>query len=163
MTPVGQVAEGRFREVAGHFATGVVVVTGYDGDQPAGFTAQSFTSVSLEPPLISICPGKEVVSWALIAPSGRFCVNVLSEGQESVSRTFATKEVDKFAGVGFDSTICPSGAVLDGVLAWLGCRVVVQHEAGDHLIVVAEVEDLGLGTGKRPLLFYRGGYAGLEN
>lgn len=157
------IPEGRFREVAGHFATGVVVVTGNDGDHPAGFTAQSFTSVSLEPPLISICPGKEVMSWALIAPSGRFCVNVLSEDQESVSRTFATKEADKFAGVGFDPTICPSGPVLDGVLAWLGCRVVTDHEAGDHLIVVAEVEDLGTGSGKRPLLFYRGGYAGLEH
>lgn len=157
------ISEGRFREVAGHFATGVVVVTGNDGDQPAGFTAQSFTSVSLDPPLISICPGKEVMSWTLIAPSGRFCVNVLSEDQESVSRTFATKEVDKFAGVGFDPTICPSGPVLDGVLAWLGCRVAVQHEAGDHLIIVAEVEDLGVGSGKRPLLFYRGGYAGLEH
>ena len=154
--------EGAFREVAGRFATGVVVVTATDAEGPAGFTAQSFTSVSLDPPLVSVCPGKGVASWGRIGPTGQFCLNVLAEDQEHISRTFATKEADKFAGVGYDNGLCPAGPVLDGVLAWMGCRIVAEHEGGDHLIVVAEVEDLGLGTGQRPLLFYRGGYAGLQ-
>lgn len=156
------IPEGRFREVAGQFATGVVVITGNDDDGPAGFTAQSFTSVSLDPPLVSICRGKEVASWARIGPSGRFCVNVLAEDQEALSRTFATKEADKFAGIGYDASITPAGPVLAGILAWLACRIRSEHEAGDHLIVVADVDDLGLGEGTRPLIFYRGGYAGLE-
>ena len=154
--------EGAYREVAGRFATGVVVVTALDDEGPAGFTAQSFTSVSLDPPLISVCPGKGVASWARISPTGKFCVNVLSEDQESLSRTFATKEADKFAGVGYSTDLCPAGPVLDGILGWIGCRIVTEHEAGDHVIVIGEVEDLGIGSGKRPLIFYRGGYAGLE-
>lgn len=154
--------EGAYREVAGRFATGVAVITAADSEGPVGFTAQSFTSVSLEPPLVSVCPGKGVASWARIAPTGKFCVNVLSEGQESLSRTFATKEADKFAGVGYSTDLCPAGPVLDGILAWIGCRIVAEHEGGDHVIVVGEVEDLGVGPGKRPLLFYRGGYAGIE-
>lgn len=154
--------EGRYREAAGHFATGVVVVTGRDEDGPVGFTAQSFTSVSLDPPLISICPGKGVQSWALMAPRRSFCVNVLAEDQEELSRTFATKDADKFAGVGFDDSLSLAGPVLDGVLAWFSCSVVAEYEAGDHLIVVAEVNDLGTGEGEAPLLFYRGGYGGLS-
>lgn len=154
-------SEGRYREAAGHFATGVVVVTGHDDSGPVGFTAQSFTSVSLDPPLISICPGKEVQSWQLMAPRRQFVVNVLAEDQEQLSRTFATKDADKFSGVGFDTDLAEAGPVLDGVLAWFACEVVAEHDAGDHLIVVAAVQDLGLGDGEGPLLFYRGGYGGL--
>ena len=156
------IEEGAFREVAGRFATGVAVITAADADGPVGFTAQSFTSVSLDPPLVSVCPGKGVASWARIAPTGRFCVNFLAEDQESLSRTFATKDADKFDGVGYSTDLCPAGPVLDGILSWIGCRIVAEHEGGDHVIVVGEVEDLGVGTGKRPLIFYRGGYAGLE-
>ncbi len=154
--------EGTYREVAGRFATGVAVITAADFDGPVGFTAQSFTSVSLDPPLVSVCPGKGVASWARIAPTGKFCVNILSEDQESLSRTFATKDADKFDGVGYSTDLCPAGPVLDGILAWIGCRIVAEYEGGDHVIVVGEVEDLGVGAGKRPLIFYRGGYAGLE-
>lgn len=156
------IEQGEFREVAGRFPTGVVVVTAADEGGPVGFTAQTFTSVSLDPPLVSICPGKGVASWARIAPTGRFCLNVLSEDQESLSRTFATKDADKFEGVGYDTGTCPAGPVLDGVLAWMGCRIVAEYDGGDHLIVVGQVEDLGVGPGKAPLLFYRGGYAGLQ-
>lgn len=156
------IEEGAFREVAGRFATGVAVITAVDADGPVGFTAQSFTSVSLDPPLVSVCPGRGVASWARIGPTGSFCVNILAEDQESLSRTFATKDADKFAGVGYSGEISMAGPVLDGILAWLGCRIVAEHEGGDHVIVVGEVTDLGVGPGKRPLLFYRGGYAGLQ-
>lgn len=155
------VSEAGFREAAGHFATGVVVITGRDDVGPVGFTAQSFTSVSLDPPLISICPGLDVASWARMAPRGRFCVNVLADDQESVSRTFATKDLEKFEGIGYDDSASEAGPVLDGVLAWFDCRVVDEHIAGDHRIVVARVEELGLGEQGRPLLFFRGGYAGI--
>ncbi len=156
------IEEGAFREVAGRFATGVAVITAADAEGPVGFTAQSFTSVSLDPPLVSVCPGKGVASWARIEPTGKFCVNVLAEDQESLSRLFATKDADKFAGVGYSPDLCRAGPVLDGVLAWIGCRILDQHEGGDHVIVVGEVEELGVGSGKGPLIFYRGGYAGLE-
>jgi len=156
------IAEGEFREVAGRFATGVAVVTGVDAEGPVGFTAQSFTSVSLDPPPVSVCPGKGVASWARIGPTGRFCVNVLSAEQESLSRTFATKDADKFVGVGYSNDLCPAGPVLDGIVAWIGCRIAAEYEAGDHVIVLGEVEELGVGPGQRPLVFYRGGYAGLE-
>lgn len=104
-----------------------------------------------------------MASWARISPSGRFCVNVLAEDQESLSRTFATKEADKFDIGGWSADVCAAGPVLNGVLAWLGCRVMRSHTAGDHLIVVAEVEELGLGPGSGPLVFYRGGYAGISS
>lgn len=156
------IQEEKFREVAGRFATGVAVITAVDDEGPAGFTAQSFTSVSLNPPLVSVCPGKGVASWARIGPTGRFCVNFLAEDQESLSRIFATKDADKFDGIGYSLDVTPAGPVLDGVLGWVGCRIVTEHEAGDHLIVLAEAEDLGIGSGERPLLFYRGGYAGLK-
>ena len=156
-----RVTEAGFREAAGHFATGVVVITGRDDEGPVGFTAQSFTSVSLDPPLISICPGLDVASWARMAPRKRFCVNVLADDQEAVSRTFATKDADKFDGIGYDDSACEAGPVIDGGLAWFSCRVVEEHVAGDHRIVVAQVDELGLGEKRRPLIFFRGGYAGI--
>jgi 3-hydroxy-9,10-secoandrosta-1,3,5(10)-triene-9,17-dione monooxygenase reductase component len=153
--------EQEFREAASRFATGVVVVTGNTASGPGGFTAQSFTSVSLDPPLVTICPGLGVASWAAIEPTGRFCVNVLAEPQEQLSRIFATKDVDKFQGVGFDADLTPTGPVLDGVLAWFGCEIETTHPAGDHLIVVGRVVTLGVGENDSPLLYFRSGYTRL--
>ena len=152
---------GRFREVLGHFATGVTVVTAMDGAEPVGFTCQAFGSLSLEPPLVVLAPGKSSTSWPRIATVGEFCVNILAEGQEALSRDFAVSGGDKFAGVRWRPA--HNGApLLDGVLAWVACRFVEAHDAGDHELVVGLVEDMGVHSRGRPLLFYRGGFGRFE-
>ena len=151
---------GRFREVMGHFATGVTIITAMEDEGPVGFTCQAFASLSLEPPLVALAPGKNSTSWPRIAQAGVFCVNVLAEEQEALCRDFAVSGGDKFAGVGW--RIGGNGApVLDGVLAWLECRLVATHDAGDHELVIGRVREMGVSRG-RPLVYYRGGFGRFE-
>ena len=146
-----------FRTVLGHFCSGVAVVTALDTGVPVGLTCQSFSSVSLDPPLVLFVPAKASGSWAGIRSAGHFCANVLDEGQEELSRRFATKGADRFAGVGYRPG--PSGApILDGCLAAIDCEIEAVHDAGDHDIVVGRVLDLAVGSQGGPLLFFRGGY-----
>lgn len=152
----------RFRQVLGHFCTGVCVVTAVEGGEPVGFTAQSFTSVSLDPPLVAMCPGAEILSWPRIQAAGAFCANILAHDQEATCRRFATRGVDKFQGMGWRPAHTTGSPVLDSVLAWVDCRIEAIHEAGDHLIVVGRVVDLGVLRETSPLLFYRGGYGRFE-
>jgi 3-hydroxy-9,10-secoandrosta-1,3,5(10)-triene-9,17-dione monooxygenase reductase component len=150
----------QFRTVLGHFASGVVVVTGRGGSGPAGFTCQSFFAASLQPPLVLISPQLSSTSWPRVAESGAFCVNVLTEAHEALSRTFAVSGGDKFQGVGWSPG--PTGSpVLEDALAWIDCRIHQVHEAGDHLLVLGRVVDMGYNRG-RPLIFYRGGFGGFE-
>jgi len=161
MGGVASLDDARFRQVLGHFGTGVTVITALDGDEALGFTAQSFTSVSLDPPLISVCPSRRSVTWPRMERAGAFCANVLASDQEDVARAFAIRDADRFAGVGWSPAPATGSPVLAGVLAWVDCRLEAVHEAGDHLIAVGRVVGLGLGTddgGRAPLLFYRGGY-----
>jgi flavin reductase (DIM6/NTAB) family NADH-FMN oxidoreductase RutF len=148
------------RNVLGHFATGVVVVTGIGPTGPAGLTCQSFFALSLDPPLVAVAPSRRSLSWPAILPSQAFCVNVLADTQESLGRAFATSGGDKFAGVGWSPA--PSGSPrLHDVLAWLDCRLVDAHDGGDHHLVVGRILDMGAGGGE-PLLFYRGGFGTLK-
>lgn len=149
----------RFREVLGHFATGVTVVTASIEGRPVGFTCQSFCSLSLDPPLVLVAPAKTSTSWPDIQRSERFCVNVLADHQEALCRAFAVSGGDKFTGVGWHPGATGS-PVLDGVLAWVECHLEATYEGGDHLIAIAKVTDMSVGEG-RPLLFYRGGFSGL--
>jgi 3-hydroxy-9,10-secoandrosta-1,3,5(10)-triene-9,17-dione monooxygenase reductase component len=152
--------EGEFRAVLGHFASGVVVITAAHPAGPSGFTCQSFFSLSLDPPLVALAPGKSSTSWPRVSDAGSFCANILSGDQEALARTFAQSGADKFAGVGWSPA--PSGAPrLHGALAWIECTIETVQEAGDHHLVVARVVGLETGTG-RPLLFYRGGFGGFE-
>lgn len=146
----------RFREVLGHFASGVTVVTAMEDVGPVGFTCQAFTSLSLDPPLVALAPGKSSTSWPRIAEAGRFCVNILADDQEALCRDFAVSGGDKFTGIGWSpgSTGAP---VLDGVLAWVECELLLVHDAGDHELVFGRVVDLGVNPGA-PLLYYRGGF-----
>ena len=130
-------------------------------DGPVAMSANSVTSVSLEPPLILFCPDKSSTSWPRIESAGTFCVNVLAEDQEELCRTFATKGTDKFAGVGWSPGPFTGAPVLAGGLAWMECRMEQLHDAGDHAIVVGRVLDLQSRDG-RPLLFFRGGYGRFE-
>ena len=151
----------RFRRVLGHFATGVTVVTtaGAAGPTgaPAGLSVNSFTSVSLDPPLVAFCVAEGSTTWPRIRALGSFCVNILSDDQEDLSRVFATRSADKFRGVGWRPA--ESGApILAGALAWLDCTVEADYRAGDHVIVVGRVRDTGVARKEGPLVFYRGGY-----
>ena len=145
------------RDVLGHFASGVTVVTALTADGPAGFTCQSFSSLSLDPPLVAFAPARTSQTWPALRAIGRFCVNVLAEGQDAVSRNFARSGVDKFAGVRW-SPSAHGSPVLDGVLAWIDGSLWAEYDGGDHSIVVARVLDLGADPDRRPLLFHRGAY-----
>jgi flavin reductase (DIM6/NTAB) family NADH-FMN oxidoreductase RutF len=150
-----------FRAVLGRFASGVTVITACDANHtPHGMTVSAFSSLSLDPPLVLVCIANDATMAPVIAHTESFAVNVLSSGQEAVSRRFAGKMDDRFAGVGYSDGQL-GDPVLDDVLASLQCRVVARHPAGDHTIVVGQVEDAAAYEGK-PLLYYRGGYAVLE-
>jgi 3-hydroxy-9,10-secoandrosta-1,3,5(10)-triene-9,17-dione monooxygenase reductase component len=145
----------RFRQVLGHFASGVTVITGMHEDEPAGFACQAFTALSLEPPLVLFCPGKTSGTWPRIARVGDLGVNILAAGQRDLARKFGVSAPDKFDGVGWHPA--PNGApILDGVLAWAACTVEAVHEAGDHFVVIARVTALGECHVGDPVLFYRG-------
>jgi 3-hydroxy-9,10-secoandrosta-1,3,5(10)-triene-9,17-dione monooxygenase reductase component len=152
---------GKFRQVLGHFCTGVTVITTVDEDGPAGFTCQSFTALSLDPPLVLFCPSRSSATWPRIARAGHFCANVLTAGQQELARVFGAGGADKFAGVPWSPS--PSGApILAGTLTWVDCTVEAVHEAGDHYVAVGRVTGLGECLRERPLLFYRGRYGVTE-
>lgn len=156
-----QAAARTYRDVLGQYASGVTVVTTMLGGTPVGMTCQSFTSVSLEPPLVAFLPMKTSRAFAAIRMSRRFCVNFLSIEQTGVSNSFASQADDKFAGVKWQPT--SNGMPrLEGTVGWVDCVVHDVHEAGDHYLVIGRVEDLGQGDGDKPLLFHRGRYRTAE-
>jgi 3-hydroxy-9,10-secoandrosta-1,3,5(10)-triene-9,17-dione monooxygenase reductase component len=145
----------RFRQVLGHFATGVTIITGIDGHEPVGFACQAFAALSLEPPLVLFCPAKSSVTWPRIASTGQLSANILPAGQRDLARRFGVSAADKFADL--DWTPAPNGTpLLPGTLTWAACSVDAVHEAGDHYVVVARVTHLGDSIAGDPLLFYRG-------
>jgi len=124
-------------------------------------TVSAFCSVSLEPPLVLVCIEKSASVYKSLTTAAGFAVNILSAKQEQVARRFSIVDIDRFEGVGF--TRSSSGyAILDDVLGVLECRRVALHDAGDHTIILGEVEATRVETGT-PLLYYRGGYAQLEH
>jgi len=150
-----------FRQVLGHFCTGVTVITAAGDAGPAGFACQAFAALSLEPPLVLFCPSRSSLTWPVIARAGQFCANLLADEQRELARVFGTSGRDKFAGVPWSPS--PSGApVLDGALTWVECAVQTVHEAGDHYLVIGRVTALGECRAGRPLLFYRGRYAATD-
>jgi flavin reductase (DIM6/NTAB) family NADH-FMN oxidoreductase RutF len=151
----------RYRQVLGHFTTGVTVITAATDGVPVGMAVGSFSSVSLDPPLVGFFPDRSSSSWPKIEATGSFCVNILGEDQEDVCRVFARPGAKRFQGVGWRPA--PSGApILADVLAWLDCTVEAEHATGDHLIVVGSVRDAKVVREGRPLVFYRGGYGRFE-
>lgn len=151
----------KFRDVLGRFCTGVTVVTSMSNGEPVGMTCQSFSSVSLDPPLVLFCPAKSSRAWPQMQRAGYFCVNLLSHDQLDLSNGFAAKGTDKFAGVSWRPS-ATGAPLLDGVLGWVDCTVYAVHEAGDHYVVIGRVMDLGVEDAPHPLLFYRGRYARTE-
>jgi flavin reductase (DIM6/NTAB) family NADH-FMN oxidoreductase RutF len=151
-----------FRSVLGRFASGVTVVTARDdAARDHGMTVSAFCSVSLVPPLVLFCVDHVASSHDVLLQVSHFGVNVLAAHQEPISRRFSgLDEQMRFDGVGYTRGITGC-ALLDDALAHIECRRVSHYDAGDHTIVVGEVEAAAAHNG-RPLLYYRGGYAQLE-
>ncbi|MBQ1022758.1 flavin reductase family protein [Micromonospora sp. C95] len=164
-----------FRAVLRRQAATVVVVTavapgtndrtclgGLGDPVRAGFTATSFTSVSLDPPLVSFCLGVTSSSWPVLARAEHVAVHLLNEGQRDAARIFATSGIDRFAAYP-DWSPGPFGVpLLHGVLALMLCRVVHRVPAGDHTVVIAEPLALGPGEDGDPLVYHRGAYTTAE-
>ena len=152
--------QARFREVLGHFATGITIVTATDEGEPVGFSCQSFAALSLDPPMVILAPAKSSTSWPRIARAGAFCVNILGEHQEAVCRAFAVSGGDKFDGVGWTPGVTGS-PLIDGSLATVECTLGAIYEGGDHELVTGHVVDMEIGKGL-PLIFYRSGFGRFE-
>jgi flavin reductase (DIM6/NTAB) family NADH-FMN oxidoreductase RutF/ADP-ribose pyrophosphatase YjhB (NUDIX family) len=145
------------RRTLSAFVTGVTVVTTVDAEgRPRGMTANSFTSVSLDPPLVLVCIASTAGSFTAFSESRSFAINILAEGQEELANRFASKRPDKFTGLDWSGPT--TGApVLGKSLAWLDCTVHRRSIAGDHMILIGRVEDISCGT-SRPLAFCQGNY-----
>jgi flavin reductase (DIM6/NTAB) family NADH-FMN oxidoreductase RutF len=150
-----------FRQLLGRFATGVTVLTTRTpGGEPIGMTASSVASVSLDPPLVLASVDRRHDMHAALAVAAHFVLNILAADQEALSRRFAADEPDRFQGVGFHPN--KHGiAVLEGVVAHIDCEQQSAIPAGDHTVFIGLVVG-GSVTERRPLLYYRGGYAGLR-
>lgn len=151
-----------FRAALGQFATGITVVTARSqSGELLGITANSFNSVSLDPPLVLFSLDKRALSLAAFEAAGSFAINVLNDTQDDVSRNFARAMGDKWAGVDFEHWETGS-PILPGCLANFDCRTHAIYEGGDHRIFVGEVLRFNASTEGGPLLYFRGGYAALK-
>lgn len=157
-----------FRTVLGHFPTGVTIVSGMHGDAPVGFTIGSFTSVSLDPPMVGFLPQTNSITWEQMATSGSFCVNVLSRAQADLCWKFAKSdnEADRYDDVDWHTGLTGS-PIIDRAVAWIDCNVEQVYEMGDHYFVLGRVVALEAdadhdGEGPHPLLFFKGTLGGFE-
>jgi flavin reductase (DIM6/NTAB) family NADH-FMN oxidoreductase RutF len=159
---MGEIDGRRFRSTLSQFCSGVVIATGTLRGAPAGFAAQSFSSLSLDPPLIALFPAKTSTSWPKLRDSGSFCINILGAQQKAVCDLFAKTGIDKFAELAWRPGVTGS-PVLEGVLAYIDCDLEAEHDAGDHAIAIGRVRDLEiLEPDGAPLLFFRGRYGQFE-
>jgi 3-hydroxy-9,10-secoandrosta-1,3,5(10)-triene-9,17-dione monooxygenase reductase component len=151
-----------FRKVLGNYPTGVCVVTAMGGaGNPLALVIGSFTSVSLDPPLVGFLPDRKSGSWPLIRDVGHFCVNVFASDQTDLCRQLAQPGPDKFAGVPF--TLSDRGTPrLEHVIAWIDCSLHDVLEAGDHYVVLGAVQHLQVEREEDPMLFFRGRYGGFR-
>jgi flavin reductase (DIM6/NTAB) family NADH-FMN oxidoreductase RutF len=149
-----------FRAVLGRFASGVTVITARDAQgRDHGMTVSAFSSLSLSPPLVLVCVDHTASMYPVLEQATVFAVNILAAGQEAVSRRFASREGDRFKGLGFSRGLTEC-ALLDDTQASLECRITARHHEGDHMIVVGHVE-AAAAHDLHPLLYYRSGYASL--
>ncbi|AKM11236.1 flavin reductase family protein [Croceicoccus naphthovorans] len=147
-----------FRNVLGAYPTGVALITAIDDEgERTGMVVGSFTSISLDPPLVGFFPDKGSSTYPKIEKVGRFCVNVLGSDQKALCQRFASKQSDKFLDLAHGTS--PSGQpVFDEALAWVDCAIERIEDIGDHWLVIGRVEALDVCGGDTPLLFHRGGY-----
>ena len=153
-----------FRDALGHYASGITVIAGHDGNEPLGFTCQSFYSVSVAPPLISFSVMTSSSTYPRIRETGKFSVNVLAQSQRALSDQFAGKGQDRWVGVDWSMTLGRNPAIA-GTLMWLDCKIVNEHQAGDHCIVIGHVVEMspnGWHDGA-PLVYFKGKYRHLHD
>ena len=151
----------QLRRVFGAFPSGVTAIAALIEGQPIGLAASSFVSVSLDPPLVSVCVAHSSTTWPVLPTASRFGVSVLAANQERACRQLSARDGDRFAAL--DWRASRDGAVLlDRASAWLECRTEAQYEAGDHDIVVLRVHDLDADHGIRPLVFHASQFRRLE-
>jgi 3-hydroxy-9,10-secoandrosta-1,3,5(10)-triene-9,17-dione monooxygenase reductase component len=148
---------GRFRHVLGHYPTGVCAITSTFSGSPIAMVVGSFTSVSLAPPLVAFFPAVTSSSWPKIEQAGRFCVNVLAHPQVDLCRAITAKSDEWHQAISREPTQLGLPR-LDGAVAWIDCEIHAIHGAGDHFVVLGEVQSLEVDDGSPPLLFLRGGY-----
>jgi 3-hydroxy-9,10-secoandrosta-1,3,5(10)-triene-9,17-dione monooxygenase reductase component len=151
-----QVDRNDYRRVLGCYATGVTVLTAQRPEGPVGMACNSLTSVSLDPPLIAVCPAKTSKTWPAIRDVGRFVANVMAADHAEHVRTFARTCEDRFAATRWHRRGC--GPALDEALAWIECELLDEHDAGDHTIAVARVVALDGPRDADPLVFFRSRY-----
>jgi flavin reductase (DIM6/NTAB) family NADH-FMN oxidoreductase RutF len=151
-----------FRQLCGRFATGIAIVTTTDASgKPAGMTVNSFSSVSLEPPLVLVAIDRAASMHTALEGASGWAINILEAHQETLSRRFASGLPDRFEGVGWHAG--PGGEILlEGALAHLWCEPVSSVPTGDHTVFVGKVIGGEAAEHGRPLLYYRGGYAELD-
>lgn len=145
-----------FRRALGNLPTGVIIMTTYGPNGPIGMSCNSFTSVSLDPPLVGIFPAKSSSTWPDIREAGRFCINVASLHQDELTQNFSRRGVDRFANVAWADR--PSGPGLDDAVAWIDCELYSETDAGDHTFVLGRVVGFEAQEGVDPLVFHRGAY-----
>jgi flavin reductase (DIM6/NTAB) family NADH-FMN oxidoreductase RutF len=156
----------RFREVMGHFATGITVVTTFEGPQPQGITVNAFSSVSLDPPLVMVALDRRRFITPMVRAAGRYAVNVLGSHDQGLSDCFAHAPVspgrDEFCGAAWHAG--PTGLpLIDGSIATLECTIVETFSAGDHDLFIGRVDSLRqAGDGVAPLLYFRRRYLRIE-
>jgi flavin reductase (DIM6/NTAB) family NADH-FMN oxidoreductase RutF len=149
------------RRVFGAFPTGVTAIAALVDGAPVGIAASSFTSVSLAPPMVSVCIAHSSTTWPLLRGAARYGVSVLAVHQEAAVRALSAKGTDRFAALGWRAT--PDGAVvIDGASAWLDCSVEQQIRAGDHDIVLLRVHALDADADIAPLVFHGSRFRRLE-
>lgn len=159
MMPVGDVDP---RSAFACFPTGVTAICAVVDGLPVGMAASSFTSVSLEPPLVSVCMQNSSNTWRKLAPAPRLGVSFLAAHQETASRQLAAKAGDRFAGI--DWRASAEGAVfIDGASVWLDCSIHQRIAAGDHEIVLLLIETLKIQPGVNPLIFHASRYRQLTS
>jgi flavin reductase (DIM6/NTAB) family NADH-FMN oxidoreductase RutF len=154
------IEKNELRRVMGHFATGVTIITTINkAGEIHGLTANAFTSVSLEPPLLLISVDKKAESWPAFEESRIFTVNILADTQEALSRKFAVSGGNKFEGVAYRIG-ANRAPIIEGALAYIECTLWAVYEGGDHTVFLGEIQEAEVHE-ERPLLFFRGGYRAL--
>lgn len=156
----------KYRAVLGHFATGVTIITGIFASRPIGFTIGSFTSVSLDPPLVGFLPMVASERWQEIRQTGAFCVNVLAADQAALCWNFSKITVaEPFEGVDWRPAPGTGSPIVEGSVAWIDCTIDQVVEAGDHHFVMGLIQEFDhaeADADPAPLLFYKGKLGGYE-